>query len=163
MAWNTQNGQAAAAKGAVVGAAGGGLIGAVAAGAAVGGMAGPLGASIGALEGAVVGAIAGTLWANTSPTAEDAYWREHYTERPYAAGANFDDYGPAFSYGVTAYRQLPSRAFEEIEQELGRGWSAARGRSTLDWNSARLAARDAWLRLDSLSRSESVTDEGRAR
>jgi hypothetical protein len=134
--------------GAVVGGAAGGIAGGAAAGAAVGGMSGPVGAAVGAVVGAVAGAMAGKGIANAvDPVAEDAYWRDNYATRPYASGSNYEDYGPAYGYGVDAYTRYPGRAFDEVEAELGREWKNRRGRSSLEWDSARYAARDAWQRL----------------
>src|SRR5262245_62513662 len=63
-----------------IGAAAGGA----AAGAAGGAVAGPAGAAVGAIVGGVAGGLAGKGIAESiDPTAEDAYWREHYTSRPY--------------------------------------------------------------------------------
>src|SRR4051812_49056202 len=55
-----------------------------AAGAAGGAMAGPVGAVAGAVVGAVAGGLGGKSIAESiDPTAEDAYWRENYSSRPY--------------------------------------------------------------------------------
>src|SRR3954464_15387375 len=66
-----------------VGAAGGGAAGA-AIGAAVSGPAAPIGGVVGAGTGAVAGGlpVKGAAEA-VNPTAEDAYWRENYRNRPY--------------------------------------------------------------------------------
>ena len=92
-----------------LGAAAGGM----AAGAAAGTVAGPVGTVIGAAVGAVVGGLAGKGIAESiDPTMEEAYWREEYVNRPYVTkGANFDDYGPAYRYGVEGYlgKHIPAR------------------------------------------------------
>lgn len=138
----------AAGVGAVVGGAAGGVAGGAAAGAAVGGMTGPVGAAVGAVVGAVAGAIAGEGIANTvDPVAEEAYWRDNYSSRPYAGGASYDEYRPAFGYGVDAYTRYPGRSFNEVEAELARDWNSRRGNSSLEWDRARYATRDAWQRL----------------
>lgn len=126
-----------------VGAAAGGL----AAGAAVGTVAGPLGTVVGAAVGAVVGALAGKGVAEAiDPTVEDAYWRENYASREYVPqDASFDDYGPAYGYGVNRYEG--ERTFEDAEPELAEDWMGARGSSTLGWGEASHAARDAWTRV----------------
>jgi hypothetical protein len=59
----------------------------------------------------------------------------------------FDDYQPAYRAGVESYNRNPSRSFDEVEPELGRDWSRARGSSSLEWEHARPAARDAWDRV----------------
>lgn len=138
----------ATGAGAVIGGAAGGVAGGAAAGAAVGGVTGPVGAAIGAAAGAVVGALAGKGIANAvDPTAEDAYWRDNYTSRPYVAGGSYDDYGPAYMYGVDAYTRYPNRPFDEVEPDLSNRWASARGRSSLDWSQAKHASRDAWQRV----------------
>lgn len=134
--------------GALVGGAAGGVAGGAAAGAAVGGLTGPVGAALGAVVGAVAGAVAGKGFANAlDPVAEDAYWRDNYSSRPYASGSSYDEYRPAFGYGVDAYRRYPDRTFDEVEPELGRDWGSNRGTSNLEWARAKLATRDAWQRV----------------
>lgn len=135
--------------GAAVGGTAGGLAGAAAAGAAVGGMTGPVGAAVGAVVGAVAGGLAGRGAARAiDPAVEETYWRDNYATRPYVtSGASFDDYGPAYRYGLDAYTRYPDRAFDEVEPELGRGWTNSRGCSSLEWERAKHASRDAWHRL----------------
>lgn len=135
--------------GAAVGGAAGGIAGGAAAGAAIGGMTGPVGAVVGAVAGAVAGALAGNAIGKTvDPTLEDNYWRENYSNRPYvASGTGYDDYGPAYQHGVNAYSRYPDRSFEEVEPELNRDWNTARGTSSLEWERAKHATRDAWQRL----------------
>ena len=82
------------------------------------------------------------------PTSEAAYWRDNFKGRPYAADAtNFDDYGPAYGYGVSSYAKYPGRSFDDVEPDLSRDWDGARGASSLQWGHARNAARDAWERM----------------
>ncbi len=139
----------AAGMGAVLGGAAGGVAGGAAAGAAVGGITGPVGAALGAAAGAVMGAIAGKNLSVADHPLEDAFWRENYANRPYASGASYDDFGPAYSHGVNGYAkyQGQGRNFEDVEPDLARDWPSARGTSTLDWERARPASRDAWHRL----------------
>jgi hypothetical protein len=134
--------------GAVVGGAAGGIAGGAAAGAALGGMTGPVGAAVGAVVGAVAGALAGKGIADAvDPVAEDAYWRDNYTSRPYAKGSSYDEYQPAYGYGVDAFTRNPDRSFDELEPELGRDWKNRRGNSSLEWDRAKHATRDAWQRV----------------
>lgn len=140
--------KAATGAGAVIGGAAGGVAGGTAAGAAIGGLTGPVGAAIGAVAGAVVGAVAGKGVAKAvDPAAEDKYWRENYSSRDYATGGSYDDYGPAYLYGVDAYARQPDRHFDEVEPDLSRDWERSRGNSTLGWDRARHASRDAWHRV----------------
>ena len=139
---------AATGAGAVVGGVAGGVAGGAAAGAAVGGMTGPVGAAVGAAVGAVAGALAGRRMAKIDPDAEDTYWRDNYAGRSYVTGgSSYDDYAPAYRYGVDSYSRYPDRKFEDVEPELGRDWGTARGRSSLEWERAKHASRDAWQRV----------------
>jgi hypothetical protein len=132
-----------------VGTGVGAVAGGVATGAAVGTIAGPVGTAIGAAVGAVVGGLAGKAVAESiDPSAEDAYWREHYSDRPYVKDdASYDDYAPAFGMGWTAYERFPDRPFDTVESDLGRDWNERRANSNLEWEEAKHAARDAWERV----------------
>lgn len=136
-----------------IGAAVGGVAAAVGTGAAVGAatgtVVGPVGTVIGAAVGAIVGGLAGKGVAEAiDPTAENAYWRENYTGRSYVSGSkSFDDYGPAYGYGVSSYTKYPGQSFDDVESDLSRDWSISRGKSNLDWNGAKNASRDAWNRV----------------
>src|SRR3954465_10567404 len=99
----------------------GAAAGGIAAGAAVGSVAGPVGTAVGAAVGAVVGGLAGKgIAEQIDPTREDAYWRDNYSSRPYAAGGSYDDYGPAYSYGVNSYSKYQGRDFDDVESDLSR-------------------------------------------
>ena len=115
-------------------------------GAAVGTITGPIGMAVGAIVGAVAGGLAGKGAAELiDPTAEDAYWRANYASRAYATPRDADDeWGPAYAYGVAHYNRNVASSFEDVEPELERGWSEARGSSTMEWTRARLAVYDAW-------------------
>lgn len=133
--------------GAVLGGAVGGVAGGATAGALAGGVTGPVGAAVGAVVGAVAGAVMGRN-VKVDPAAEDTYWRENYTSRPYTQpGATYDDYQPAYRYGLDSYSRYPNRSFEDVEPELSRDWGTARGRSSLEWENAKHASRDAWHRV----------------
>ena len=133
-------------KGAVAGGVVGGVAGGAAAGALAGGMTGPVGAAVGAAVGAVAGAVAGRMKAD--PKVEDAYWRDNYASRPYVTGgASYDEYSPAYRYGVDSYNRYPDRSFDDVEPELARDWGTARGSSSLQWEHAKHATRDAWHRV----------------
>lgn len=80
--------------------------------------------------------------------AEEAYWREHYSSRPYIFGGTiFNEYRPAYSYGVRSYLRRDGRSFEQAEPELMRDWDRAKGMSSLTWENARPAVRDSWQRV----------------
>lgn len=133
-----------------VGTGVGAAVGGAVAGAATGTVAGPVGTVVGAAVGAVLGGLAGKSVAERiDPTVEDAYWRDNYSRRPYVeSGTSYDDYGPAYGYGVSEFARDPDRrSFDEVEPELGRNWESRRGESALDWDRAKHATRDAWQRL----------------
>ncbi len=139
-----------------VGTGVGAALGGAASGAVAGTVVGPLGTVIGAAIGAIVGGYAGKGVAEAiDPTVEDAYWRENFRTRPYAEnGSSFEQYGPAYRYGVDSFGRYPDRSFEAAEPDLSRGWDTVRGTSSLDWERARHATRDAWNRLsDSAERA----------
>lgn len=135
-----------AGTGAVVGGVTGGVAGGAIAGALAGGITGPVGAAVGAAAGAVAGALAGK--AKADPATEDAYWRDNFSARPYvSSGTSFDEYAPAYRHGVEAHTRYPDRHFDEIESDLGRDWATTRGKSSLEWENAKHASRDAWARV----------------
>ena len=135
--------------GVVVGAA----ITGAAAGAAGGAVGGPVGAVAGAAIGAVAGGYAGkAVEEQFDPTAEDAYWRENYRNRPYVdQGIDYDTYRPAYQYGWESRTRYRDRRFEEVEPELKSNWSAQKQHSALAWDKAKQAAHDAWDRVDRAS------------
>ena len=139
-----------------VGTGVGAIVGGAIAGAATGTVAGPVGTAIGAAVGALAGGLAGkTIAEQIDPTAEEAYWRDEYMNRPYSEdGVPFDSYAPAYRYGAESYARYPDRSYDDIEPTLGAGWDAARGTSTLEWDRARHATRDAWHRVsDTIERA----------
>lgn len=126
----------------------GAALGGAAAGAAAGTVAGPAGTLAGAAIGAVLGGMAGKGVAEViDPTQEDAYWRANYRSRPYVGDSSYEDFGPAFAYGLRAYDNYPGRHYDEIEPELSREWAGARYESRLEWDRAKHATRDAWQRI----------------
>ena len=79
---------------------------------------------------------------------EEAFWRTQYRSRPYVTyGGRVDDYLPAYRYGIDAILQFPDRTFADVEEILSRNWIRARGRSSLKWVKAKLAAEDSWNRM----------------
>ncbi len=80
--------------------------------------------------------------------AEEAYWRQTFKTRPYVReGTAFNEYRPAYRYGADAHRRHPSESFEQVEAEMRSGWDRFKGTSSLTWDDARHAARDAWQRV----------------
>lgn len=141
-----------AAAGGAAGAAGGVAAG-VAAGTAAGTAGGgPIGGVIGAAVGAVVGGLAGKGVAErVNPTAEEAYWKEHYSTEPYYdRNFAYDDYQGAYKTGYEGYARLggSGRRYEDVENELRRDYERNYGSSRLSWEKARPAVSAAWHRFD---------------
>lgn len=136
-----------------VGTGVGAVLGGAAAGAVTGTVAGPIGTAVGAAIGAVVGGLAGKGVAEAiDPTSERAYWSENFSGRDYVeSGSTFKDYGPAYGLGVDSRSRNPGRDFDDVESEMSSEWASNRGNSTLNWDRARPAARDAWNRINPAS------------
>lgn len=102
----------------------------------------PVSTGIGAAGGAVAGAI--------NPTAEEAHWRDRFEQEPYyEQGRTFDDYGPAYRYGVES-RGRYEDDWDTAASKLETGWENARAGSSLNWQQAQPASRAAWERVDTL-------------
>ena len=129
-----------------VGAAGGALTGA-AVGSAVGG---PVGTVVGGVVGAVAGGMAGRGVAEAmDPAAEEAHWRQNYSKSNYfESGRDYSDYGPAYKYGWESRGRMGNRKFDEVENDLAKGWNGVKGESKLAWEKAKHATRDAWHRVE---------------
>jgi hypothetical protein len=127
-----------------------GAAGGAAAGATLGAAGGPVGAVVGGAIGAVAGGLAGKGAAEAvNPTVEDAYWRENYASRPYVTpGTDYDTYEPAYRYGWESRGHFIGSTFDDVESDLGREWEKVKGKSSLGWDRAREAARDAWHRVE---------------
>jgi hypothetical protein len=72
--------------------------------------------------------------------AEGDYWRQNFRRRPH--------YEPGFRYGWQSAidEQYEGRDFVDAESELERSWDALHGENAQDWEEAREAAQDAWVR-----------------
>ena len=99
--------------------------------------------------GALVGGFAGQSVAKPVDRArEDAYRQGGFADRcGVDDGSGFDDFGPAYDYGVAAHGRYPGRSFDDVETDLSRDWGGSRGNSRLSWDAARHAVRDAWERV----------------
>ena len=95
----------------------------------------------------------------SSWSSENIYWRNKYRERPYYTNTrDYSLYEPAYRYGVDMYNRNADRRFDSLSQsELNRGWSQARGNSTLNWDEARSATRDAYNRLYEMNRDANTS------
>ncbi len=138
-------------------------LGAAAAGAAVGAAAGMVGGPIGTAAGVIVGAIAGGLGGKAiaesiDPTVEDAYWAENHRHRPYYdSQLDYSHYQPAYRQGWEAASLTSDKTWDEIESEMKDRWTSRQSYSTLDWENARQASRDAWQRIK--DRRNATVDE----
>jgi hypothetical protein len=143
------------AGGAFAGAAAGGAAGAAITGAATGAIAGgpmgaAVGAGVGAIAGSVVGGIAGKAIAERiNPAHEHDYWINEFPSRSYAVSSPYgwEDYWPAYRYGIERYPEHHGRSFDEVEAEFEREWEQSRESSQLPWDDARAATRDAYERI----------------
>lgn len=79
---------------------------------------------------------------------QNTYWRDNYASRPYAGTRSYSTYEPAYRYGVETYNRNQGKRYEDLSQdELNRGWTQARGSSSMNWNDAQQATRDSYNRL----------------
>lgn len=126
-----------------------GSAGGAAAGAAIGAAGGPVGMAVGGVVGAIAGGLAGHAVAEgIDPTAENAYWSENYRNEPYYRDEyDYDDYEPAYRAGYTSYGAGGGDNFDETEARLAGDWEDRRGKSRLEWDEARHAARAGWHRV----------------
>lgn len=80
---------------------------------------------------------------------ENTYWKEHYSSRPYySKSRDYNNYEPAYRYGVDLYNQNPGVPYSSLNQEqLRNGWNNARNKSQMDWSDVQIATQDAYNRL----------------
>ena len=138
----------------------GAAAGGAAAGAAAGLVAGPVGATLGGIAGAVTGGLAGKAAAEAvNPTAEEAYWRNAYSNEPYyERGRSYEDYHPAYSLGWAGVGMYGG-TFDVAEPRLSADWDRARGTSALEWNSAKPAAQAAWERAARINQAREAEND----
>jgi len=83
------------------------------------------------------------------PTVEDAYWQSQYSKQEYVErDAPYSAYQPAYRTGYEGHSKYPGKKFAEVETNLQRDYEKAKGSSTLTWEKARNATRDAWNRVE---------------
>ena len=109
------------------------------------------GASSGSASGSTSGS-AGSLGASGGSSdwnSEDTFWRGSYSSRPYArTDRGYDYYRPAYQYGFqSATSTHRGRQWNEVENDLERGWDKAKGESKGVWADVKHAVRDAWDRV----------------
>lgn len=131
-----------------LGEASGGFLGAVG-GMSVGILGGPVGLVIGGLAGALGGWWAGREIADSLTSHDDAAFQEHYASSPARlADRTFDSVRPAYAAGHLAGRNpdYAGRSFEEVEDDLRRGWSGDVAARHGEWPAMRGYARAAFDR-----------------
>jgi len=125
-----------------------GVAGGAAAGAGIGTAILPgVGTAIGAGIGAIAGGLTGNVVAEAiDPSEEEVYWEGEYKNRPYyQQNVTYDQYRPAYRYGVEAANKHRA-PFTEVEKRLNRNWPKSRGESSLTWSKAKGAIADAYER-----------------
>lgn len=174
--------------GSAAGGVAGGLGTAMAVGAATGSALGPIGTAIGIIAGAVVGGYVGKgVGEKVDPTEDVEYWRGAHKDRPYySKDHDYDrDLAPAYRYGAVAGMGVgddydrplsttgstagtaaaagqggSARSYETHENDFRAGWDKVKGSSTLTYDRARDAIRDAFDRRANKSPS-STSSAGR--
>lgn len=134
-----------------VAGAGGGAVAGGAVGAAIGAViGGPPGLALGAAAGTAIGAITGHKVSESVDSSGDlGHFEQIYRSMPYyVSDRTWDDYAPAYHYGIATYGEHRQRGIENGEAQLEAGWNAAKGQSTLLWSEARDPVEHAWRELD---------------
>ena len=93
------------------------------------------------------GSLKTTVSTGTDWMAEDTYWSENYTSRPYArADRAYDHYRGAYRYGFDSANLHRDRDWDAAESDLRSGWDRYehRGAHQSTWDDVKDAVRDAW-------------------
>ncbi len=87
---------------------------------------------------------------------ENKYWRSTYPTRSYySSSKDYTIYEPAYRYGVDLYNRTPHTRYQDLDQiELRNRWSRFRGESSLSWDDAEAATRDAYEHMMQRGREE---------
>ena len=94
------------------------------------------------------------------PMEEDAYWRTHYANQDYVErNAPYSAYQPAYRTGYEGRGQYPEKTYDEVEADLQRDYEKSQDNSTLSWDKAKKAARDAWNRVALAGSGDADGDE----
>ncbi|MEY2438744.1 MAG: hypothetical protein QOI34_129 [Verrucomicrobiota bacterium] len=82
------------------------------------------------------------------PKKEEAYWREHHDQQPYAdKSRSYEDYAHAYRAGYEGFGKHAGKKYEEIEDDLALNYERARPGSAIPWDTVRPAAKAAWDRM----------------
>lgn len=80
--------------------------------------------------------------------AEDSFWRDSWSTRPYAvADRGYDYYRPAYRYGHESAGRYQGRQWNDVESDLRTGWDRYEHRGQSTWENVKDAVRDAWDRV----------------
>lgn len=143
----------------VLGAGGTALVGGVAAGALGFLLGGPAAMVAGVVVGTTAGALLGHRFAESvDPRGNLGHFQQLYLNMPYYVdGMTWDDYAPAYRFGLDTYRTRGAEPFDLAAPALGTQWHIRRAGSRLDWDQAGEAVRHVWHEMD-----ESLHNRGRA-
>ena len=82
-------------------------------------------------------------------TDHETYFRENFRSRPYVvAGKPYEEYQPAYRYGIDARERYQNRTWDQVEADIERGWDKAKGVSKMAWQEAKAAVKDAWHHVE---------------
>jgi len=87
----------------------------------------------------------------------DRYFASRFDEAAYRADDDsFDDYRPAYRYGTQTRTRYADRDWDDrLENELKQGWDKAKGTSSLTWERAKAAVKEAFGSYDDFNRDRS--------
>lgn len=90
---------------------------------------------------------------------DDTYYRSHFQSNYGTAGASYDDYAPAYTYGsqMRSDSRYGSRQWDDVESDLRTDWETRNaGRTGSTWEKMKAAVRHGWDRMtDSNSNNRS--------
>lgn len=91
-------------------------------------------------------------------TQENEYWRNEYISRPYyKSDTSYSIYEPAYQFGFDNYLQYGGKPYDSLDaNQLKSQWERSHGTSSLSWEQARPAVRDAYEHMLN-SRAETTT------
>ena len=80
----------------------------------------------------------------------DTHFKNNYqTANYYNKDRSWDDYSPAYNYAYeSSTKTYAGRKFDEVENDLERGWDKTKANSRLAWNEAKGAVRDGWHHIE---------------
>ena len=85
--------------------------------------------------------------------AESEFWRNSYRSRPYAsADREYEHYEPAYRYGFESADRYRDKSWNDVENDLERGWESYKLRGESAWLDIKDAVRDAWDRATGRAR-----------